>query len=160
MPSYPAVSRDPGAFIYPVHGDIGVTGVAGGAGDGIEADGDWITVPDEAQGAALLIVWSATLGQGQTFSLAAKAQDALDTAGAGAAHFMAASDLPSTVVATGPAGGGTVNGVTKLRYGDIRSHRGVLRSQVTGDLSAGAADTFNYTVLWAFGGVREIPAQV
>jgi len=152
--------KDIGAYIHPVHGDINVTGVAAGAGDNTEANGDWHAVPDQAQSLAVLIIWTATLAAAETFTLSANIQDATALAGTGAADFKTANSLAATVVATGPGGGGTVTGVTKIRYEDIRAHRGFMRCQVTGDLSAAGVDTFNYSVIMAYGGTFTLPATV
>lgn len=165
-----AVAKDIGFYIHPEHGDSDVSGVAAGAGDNVEATGGWVQVPEGAQSAAMVINWSTVLTATQTFSLSANAQDATSAAGANAADYKALAaegadgagkqTLTPTVVATGGAGGTTVTGTTTIRFPDIRSNRGFLASQVTGDLSAGAADTFNYGVVWIFGGMARLPGNV
>lgn len=155
-----SVVKDIGAYLYPVHADINVTGLAAGTGDNTEANGDWHAVPDDAQSLAVLVTWTTTLAESETLTLSGNIQDATAIGGTGAADFQAANSLAATVVATGPSGGGTVTGVTKIRYKDIRAHRGFMRSQITGNLSASGIDTFEYAVTCVYGGTRTVPTAV
>lgn len=155
-----SVLKDIGAYLHPVHADINVTGTAAGAGDNTEADGNWHAVPDDANGLAVLVVWTTTLGEDETLTLSGNIQDATALAGTGAADFMTARNLAATVVATGGSGGSTETGVTKIRYPDIRAHRGFIRTQILADASAASADTFEYAVVAVYGGTFQIPTTV
>lgn len=153
-----SISVDPGSMLFPVfsHGTHATTAV--------EKDGLWVAPPDRAQGAALIIAWEATLTDAITFSLAANAQDATDGAGAGAADFEATAllgadgaglrTLVATVVATA-SGAQVINGVTVVRFPDIRLHRGFMRSQVTGTRSG--TTSFDFSSAWIFGGTETLP---
>lgn len=162
------VLKDIGSYVSPEFSSVGVTGLAGGSGDNVEANGERHEVPDDAQSFALYIIWTATLAENETLSLSANVQDSTDVSGTGEADFHGdgtsgvgqEDSLPPTVVATGGSGGSTETGVTKVRYPDIRAHRGFLRSQTTGDLSRGATDTFEYSTMFGYGGMRTIPALV
>lgn len=159
MPSNAStVQKDIGAYVAPEFSSLGVTGLAGGSGDNVESDGAFHAVPDDAQSLGLLIAFTATLDEDETLSLAANAQDATDISGTGVADFQTSNSLAATVVATGGSGGSTETGVTKVRFQDIRAHRGFLRFQTTGDLSRGATDTFEYSVVAVYGGTTTIPS--
>jgi len=150
--------KDPGSGIYHAfsHAEFSAE---------TEQDGDWVAVPDCAQGAYGLIPFKATLADGEALTLDANFQDAMDGTGTLAADYKAlladGSDgagrysYISHKLAEGPTGGGTVSGVAKVRLPDIRSHRGALRLQVT--LVTAAAGTFTSAPVLGFGGTVTQP---
>jgi hypothetical protein len=135
------------------HSSAGVDVTAAGAGDNVEVDGAWIDRSGLLSGKAV-VVYTATLAQGETLSIAANAQDADDSSGTGAADYGAA--LTSTVVATGDTGGSTETGVVELDF-DLMGARGFLRLQFTPDLSASGTDTAELAAVWILGGADEQP---
>ena len=159
MPSNAStVQKDVGAYIAPEFSALGVTGLAGGSGDNTEDDVAFHAPGDEANSFAIVIAFTTTLDEDETLTISANAQDATDISGTAVADFQSGSALAATVVATGGSGGSTETGTVKVRHQDIRSHRGFIRSQVTGDLSRGATDTFEYSVIHVYGGTRTIPS--
>lgn len=105
--------------------------------------------------AVLLIFWEAVLAQGATLTLALAALTAADASGTGAAVY---SSMAAAVVATGPTGGGTVRGVTRLNLRlDMAAAGPFVREQYTADLSAANTDTVHLTPAWCFGGSDLIP---
>lgn len=167
--SYQATMKDIGTFLHPEHGSSGISAVAAGAGDNVEVNGTFSAVPTGAQSLAIVVIWSATLAENETLALTLNAQDAVDATGTGAADFKAtAADgadgagkytLAAVVVATGGAGGTTAQGATTVRFPDIRSHRGFIRSQVTPNLSAGGVDTAELSVGMIFAGMESLPGD-
>jgi hypothetical protein len=152
------VSLDIGAHETPVFSAHDITGTAGGSGDNVENNGAFHAPPDGAQSFAVHVQFTATLAENETLSISLNAQDATDDSGTAVADFQTENDVPPTVVATGGSGGSTETGVFKARFQDIRAHRGFIRSQTTGDLSAGATDTFSYSVQHVYGGIETLPA--
>ena len=152
------VNLDVGAHETPVFSSHAVTGLAGGSGDNTEEDGAFHAPPANGQSFAVHVQFTATLGQGDTLSVALNAQDATDIGGTGVADFQTTNSVTPTIVATGGAGGSTETGVFKAGYQDIRAHRGFIRSQTTLDLSAANTDTFSYSVTHVYGGVDTLPA--
>lgn len=157
---------DIGSYIAAKFSDIAASGTAGGAGDNTEVDGAYVQVPDDAQSAVMLIVWEAVLADTESLALTANAQHASDASGTGVADFKATAALGadgagkqslSVVTVVTNSGGGTERGVTAVRFPDIRSHAGFLRSQVLANLSASGTDTFEYGVVWVFGGMETLP---
>jgi hypothetical protein len=148
--------RDIGAWIKGYLARIPETITAGAGNDGVEVSGPWINVANlPGHGAVALLVWSATLAEDETLSLAANLQDATDSGGTGAADFGTA--LANAVVATGPTGGGTVNGVTEMRIPEFNGNRGYVRLQSTADLSATGTDTVDVAAILVVGGGHVLP---
>lgn len=150
------VMKDIGAYITGVFSSQAVTGVGGGAGDGVEDDGAFHAPPDRAQSLTVLVNYTTTLADTETFSLAVNIQDATTIGGAGVADFQIARALATTVQETA-SGAQTLTGVVKVRFQDLRAHRGFIRIQTTGDLSRASLDTFDYSVVAVYGGAETKP---
>lgn len=119
-----------------------VTGVvAAGAGDNVEVDGPWIEVAGRP-GISIVFNVRDTLTAAETLTIAANLQDATDSVGTGVADFGTA--LAATVVNTGAA---TDARVTLKWDINIEGARDWIRLQFTPNLSAGAADTADISVL-------------
>jgi hypothetical protein len=127
---------------------------AGGAGDATELDGRYIDRSGYLS-AKLTVAFKAVLGDGETLSIAANLQDDADGAGVGT-DFGGA--FASAVVATGPGGGGTVEGQVELDF-DLSGARQYVRAQFTPDLSAANTDTAIIAAVLVLGGADEIPAS-
>ncbi len=130
---------------------------AGGTGDATAVNGTTIDrfagggVPLNAE---LLLVWKAVLAAAATLSLGAvKVQDSAD--GSTWADYQTFTD--PGVVATGPAGGGTVYGVTKLGV-NLGSARRYIRFNFTPDLSAANTDTAIVVAVMNLAGFDRLPA--
>ncbi len=116
-----------------------VSAVAGGSGDATEVSSAWFERTD-MESLVFFIYYKATLAQDETLTLTANVQTASDSSGTGAADFGDA--LASAVVATGPSGGGTVEGVSRIDVNLQKSTAGAyVRGQFTPDLSAANTDT-------------------
>jgi len=148
--------KDIGAYLTGVFSSQDVTGLAGGAGDAVEDDGAFHAPPDRAQSLTVLLNYTTTLADTETFSVALNIQDATSVGGAGVADFQIARALATTVQETA-SGAQTLTGVVKVRFQDLRAHRGFIRIQTTGTLSAGATDTFGYSVVAVYGGAETKP---
>lgn len=148
-----------GAFCRSARGTGNNAVTAGGAGDATQVDAAWIDRVAARKGTAgslkVIIKYTATLAQGATLAFAAQMQDANSVAGAGAANFGAA--VPSTVAATGPAGGGTVTGVVEYDV-DLTTARQFFRARVTPDLSAANTDTAAWDVTYVLFGDQRNPS--
>lgn len=129
---------------------------AGGAGDGVEVDGEEIDrkiTPDIPLSMAVVLMFDTTLAQDETLTATVQVQDA-EVSGGPYADFDDPIDFGT--MATGPTGGGQVIGASKQGI-DISGARQYLRIQVTPDLSAGATDTAAVTGLCIMGGFDKIP---
>lgn len=148
-----ALHRDFGSFHTARFADqIDVT--AGGAGDAAESDG--VYVDGRAYGSGTLwLLFEAVLGDGETLTITANAQDASDSGGTGVGDFGTA--YAATVVATGGAGGSTERGAVRLADLNLAGSKGYLRSQVTPNLSAANTDTARIQAVWVFGGGEVVP---
>ena len=131
---------------------------AGGAGDATEANGVWLDrkVPNAglAMSAKVIISYEAALGEGNTLKFGFNLQDATSNAGAGADDYGDA--YPSTVVATGGAGGSTEKGTVEFDI-DLAGANEFIRTQTTPDLSAANTDTLKYMVTVVFFGADNQP---
>lgn len=115
---------------------------AAGTGDDSEVTSSWIDrladTPNAPPLCAKLIVpVFATLGSGNTLRAVANFQDVDDTANTAADHGDA---LASTVILTGPSGGGEVGGVIELPV-DLSGAQRFIRAQVTIDMDRTGTDT-------------------
>lgn len=129
--------------------------VAAGGGDDVEVEGPYHDrVTPRYHSVVLAVAWEATLGDGETLSLALAIQQADDAGGTNAEDLVAAS---SVVVATGPGGGGTVQGVTTLKT-SLETAKGFVGAKFTPDLSAGATDVATLGASLIFGGADVLPA--
>ncbi len=147
-------NRDIGAYITSRAAGA-VQATAGGAGDAAEVDGPYIDRIGFQSG-KLVIAFQATLGDGETLSIGANLQDAVDAAGTGVADFEDA--LPSAVVATGPSGGGTVHGTAELDV-NLAGARPFVRAQFTPDLSRANTDVAIVSAALVLGGAERLPAS-
>jgi len=131
---------------------------AGGAGDntavtGVSIDRGAIGMPLSA---VLDIAWEATLGAAATLTLKdVKIEQSADGSNWDATAYKSFTD--PGVVATGPGGGGTVRGVTKLAV-DLQSAKQFVRVKHTPDLSAANTDTAKTVPVWNFAGQDRLPA--
>lgn len=128
---------------------------AGGSGDDTEVTGlilDRGTI-GFPQSAVLAIPFTATLAAGKTLTIAY------------AVYSSAADDLSSptvltsaaaAVVATGPAGGGTVTGTFDVDLSLAGAGR-YLRADFTPDLTATGTDTAALSAVIVFGGADRLP---
>lgn len=130
---------------------------AGGAGDNTAVTG---VIIDRAalgfpQSCVAVIPFTTTLGATNTLSLAATVQSGE------AANLSDATTLASRangVIATGPAGGGTVTGEIEIDVNLSGAGRYV-RLNFTPDLSAANTDTASLgSAVFAFGGAIRLPA--
>lgn len=148
--------RDIGALI--TH-KISHIGVAQGATNEAEVSGrDFDRLgdlsQDDHQSIKLCVFGLATLQSGATMALAANFQHG-DTTGAG--YTDTGDALASTVVATGPSGGGEVEFRTELDM-DLSTCKRYVRGQVTPLFSATGTDTMVLAANLVVGGGRNVPA--
>jgi hypothetical protein len=129
-------------------GRANTTATAGGTGDNTQSDAAWIDRRN-FYSAKAAVNWTATLGEGETLSLAAVFRDATSDAGAGAAGY--GPTVASTVVATGPTGGGTVTGTTEYDL-DLAAAKAFVQARITPDLSRSGTDTAAYSVVYVLAG--------
>lgn len=131
---------------------------AGGAGDataisGLAIDRGALKMPLSA---ALVISFTATLAATKTLSLGTvKMQDSAD--GSTFADYSALSIADPGVVATGPTGGGTVNGQVVIPI-PLAGMRQYVKPLFTPDLSATGTDTAMVSAILVFGGFDRSPA--
>ncbi len=128
---------------------------AGGTGDATAVTG---VIIDRAalrwpQSAVFAIPFTTTLAAAATLSLVATIQDGDASNLSDAATF---ASFASAVVATGPAGGGTVTGVVEINV-NLRGAKRYLRLNFTPDLSAANTDTAALSGVAVFGGFDRLP---
>ncbi len=132
---------------------------AGGAGNNTEVVG--VAIDRAAFGSVPLcgeieIPFEAVLGAGDTFSITGlQVEDSAD----GAAWATYEALTAPGVVATGPAGGGTVRGQVTADI-NLSSARRYIRIDHTPVLSAAATDTAKTLAVLVLGGFDELPAPV
>lgn len=145
----------------PTPTEIAAAAAAASTGDNTEVDCDWVRRVDVTDGAEagmfmsakLVITYTAALGADDTLSFGVQFQDATSAAGAGDEDYGDA--VAKTVVATGDSGGSTETGTVEIDI-DLSGAREYVRSQITPDLSAGSADTAEWSaVLVLFGPSRQ-----
>ena len=173
-----AQMHDVGSQIVTVLALAGATITAGAGNDNTELNGlsiDRTKVPGGNCGPALsaqfAIPYVAVLAAAATLAYTANAQEDAVTGFNGtpadlkltrARHITEAGvvtdlaldangNLPATVVATGPGGGGTVRGTVLLDV-DLSSARDFVRLQRTANLSAANTDTVNDSAVAVLGG--------
>jgi hypothetical protein len=147
--------RNIGALVSVVGASLNASIVAAGAGDNVEIEG---LIIDRAgigfpQSCVLAVPFTATLAEGATLSITAVLESGNED------DLSDASDLqqvPAAIVATGPAGGGTVTGTFEVSAPIMGAGR-YLRAKFTPDLSAGAADTADLSSVLVFGGAERLP---
>lgn len=135
-------------------GGGGSRGVAAGTGDNTEFNTGYVSRKGFSS-CVVVIAGRATLAEGETLAVAGNLQD--DVAGDGGAVNDFGSALAATVVATGPAGGGTVGFCKKVAF-DLSGADEYIRYQCTPNLSASGTDTFDIGVGIILGGADETPA--
>ena len=148
-----ASMHDLAAFMDPAYGGPNTAVTAGGGGDATEVNGAYVDVTD-AEGITFLIGFTATLGDGETLTIAANAQDADDVSGTGVADFGTA--IAATTVATGPSGGGTVTGCAIAHF-DAAGAREAMRLQFTPNLSRANTDTAAISIVAVRAGAKLLP---
>lgn len=158
-----ALQHDIGAQLKAALALVPAVITAGAGNDGVEVNGPAIDRFQSAFGNSrflsgkLVIAWSAVLAQAATLTLAANLQDDTVTGFNGTpADFGPA--LASAVVATGPTGGGTVQGVSVIDV-DLAGARQFLRAQITANLSAANTDTVAIAAVLVLGGADQLPAS-
>lgn len=128
---------------------------AGGAGDNQAVTGVVVDLAalGQPQSCAIAIPFTATLGQGETLSIAHTLQHGTAANLSDAATYQSRA---ATVVATGPTGGGTVSGVVKVNV-PLRGARRYVRLNFTPDLSRANTDTAALSAVMVFGGAERLP---
>lgn len=128
---------------------------AGGSGDNAEVTG--VTLDRAAigypQSAVVAVPYTATLASGATLSLSYVVQSGEASNLADAATLQSGA---SAVIATGPAGGGTVSGTFSVNVPLAGAGRYV-RVKLTPDLSAADTDTAALSAVMVFGGMDRLP---
>jgi hypothetical protein len=132
-----------------------VTATAGGAGDGTEVTGfeldrSLIGMP---QSAVLAVPYSAVLSEGETLSVGFAVESANLDGMVGATDLITGT---STVVATGPTGGGTVTGTYEIPVALMGAGLHV-RAKFTPSLSKASTDTAALSAVFVFGGAERLP---
>lgn len=139
---------------------------AGGGGDNVEAVGIVIDRLNTAAGARatmplsgiLAIPFEAVLAAGETLTFKNIRVYHDDAAGFGTKSQYALLSA-STVVATGPVGGGTVTGIYTGAV-NLDGAKRYVALAVTPDLSAGGADTANINGVFVLGGFDTVPPSI
>lgn len=148
-------STDIGAWIT-TRAVEGASVTAGGGGDGAEVSGQWIDRMG-FHSLVFFVLFEATLGDGDTLSLAANLRTATSDAGAGAADYGDA--VADAVVATGGSGGSTEYGKIEqpvnLVHEDAERY---VQVQFTPTFSAASADTGIFFAGLTLGGADRLPA--
>jgi hypothetical protein len=146
---------DIGSLISVVRAAANTAVTAGGGGDNTAVTG--VIIDRAALGwpnsAVLAIPYTTTLAASATLSLAFTAQEGQ------AANLSDAATLQTAtlaVVATGPAGGGTVTGTFEVSL-NLRGAGRYVRANFTPDLSAANTDTAALSAVLVFGGASRVP---
>lgn len=147
--------RSIGDLIAVARAAANTAATAGGTGDatavaGVIIDRAAIGFP---QSAVLAIPFTATLGAGDTLSIAYTVQEGNASNLSDAATLKTAA---AAVVATGPGGGGTVTGTFKVNLSLAGAGRYV-RANFTPDLSRANTDTAALSAVLVFGGMDRLP---
>jgi hypothetical protein len=149
------LQRDPTDLTLSASVSAHTSATAGGTGDNTAVTG--LTIDRTAYGlaasAVFNIVWEAALAQTQTLTLKTlKVEDSAD--GSTWATYLTITD--PGVVATGPTGGGTLRGVTRVNA-YLGSARRYIRFDWTPDLSASGTDTLLAMAHATFSGFSHLP---
>lgn len=133
--------------------------VAGGAGNGTQVSGivldrQGFGISGMPETAVVGIVYTAALAAGKTLSIAYDIQTSPD--GTNWTPFASAS---AAVVATGPTGGGTMNGELNVPL-DLTGAQRYLQVLYTPDLSATSTDTAETVAVGFFAGFPVLPAPL
>jgi hypothetical protein len=147
--------RDIGSLVTVQRAIANTSLTAAGTGDNTAVVG---AIHDRAaigspQSAVLAIPFTATLAATATLTISGTVEHAEAANMSGAATLQTIS---ATVVATGPAGGGTVTGCLEVSV-PLMGARRHLRANITPDLSAGGTDTAAVSGVFVFGGATRLP---
>lgn len=147
--------RNIGALIAVLRASANVPVTAGGAGDDTLVTGVILDRAEKGfpQTGVLAIPFTTTLGATETLSLAYTVQSG------NAANLSDAQTLVSAtaeVIATGPAGGGTVSGVIEIDL-PLRAAGRYVRANFTPNLSRANTDTAELSSVMVFGGADRLP---
>lgn len=147
-------TRNIGSLITTRRGTAAATATAGGTGDATTSTGDSIDrasigMPQSAQFSTL---YETTLASGKTLAIATTIQHSTDNS-----SFTDYATEASTVVATGPSGGGVVKGVREVNV-NLSSAYQYVRMNNAPDLSATVTDTAVCRGVAVFGGAAQFPA--
>jgi hypothetical protein len=147
--------RSIGDLIKVARAAANVAATAGGSGDAAEVTGPIIdrAASGHPQSAVLAIPYTATLGEGETLSIAYSIEE-------GQADDLSDAEVltsaTAAVVATGPTGGGTVSGAFEVDL-SLRAAGNYVRTKFTPDLSAANTDTAALSAVLVFGGMDRLP---
>lgn len=150
--------HDLGNRIDLAYGSDSVAVTAGGAGDAVQVTSqsfDRFAV-NEPLSMVAAIRYKAVLAAAATLSLAYVVEHSDDNATFVTLTAATGSTGASAVVATGPAGGGTVRGVVQIPL-DLAGAKEYVRLKFTPDLSAANTDTAEISALFVLGGQRILP---
>jgi len=150
-----ALIKDPASELTVRAGSAFTSIVAGGAGDNIAVNGNALqrSALQNPRGAALSLLWSATLAANQTLSLTnIKVQDSAD--GIIFADYLTFAD-PGVVA----QGAGTKSGVATFSA-FLDGARDYVRVTFTPNLSAGATDTAILLPVFVLTGFETLPAPL
>ncbi len=144
-----------GSLISVVRAGANAAATAGGAGDNTAVTG---VIIDRAalrwpKSGVFAVPFTATLAANETLSLVMTVQHGETANLADAATF---ATRANAVVATGPAGGGTVTGTVELDVNLVGASR-YLRLNYTPDLSRANTDTAALSGVAVFGGADRVP---
>ena len=135
------------------YGGDNVAVVAGGSNDNVQQTG--VSIDRFATGLPLvgmpMVRFKAVLAAAATLSLAYVVEHSDDNA-----TFVPFQSGAAAVVATGPAGGGTVRDGFRVNV-DLAGAKQYIRLKYTPDLSAANTDTAELSVTWLLGGQRTVP---
>lgn len=147
--------RDIGSLISVARAAANTSVTAGGGGDNTAVTG---VIIDRAalgwpESAVLAVPFTATLAANETLSIGYTVQEGQNSGLSDVATLQTAAPV---VVATGPAGGGTVNGCFEVSV-PLRAAGRYVRANFTADLSRGATDTAALSAVLVFGGANRVP---
>lgn len=153
--------RNVGALLRTLIASAPAAIIAGGAGDNTAVTGLSLDRLDPNNGslahsAQLSVLFAATLGQGNTLSLGTlKVEDSADGVNWNVAAFTTFAD--PGVVATGPNGGGTVDGQASVNV-ELSGAQRFVRFDWTPNLSAANTDVATLLGAAVLGGFDKLPA--
>jgi len=147
--------RDIGSLIAVRRAAANTAVTAGGGGDATAVTG---VIIDRAalgwpESAVLAIPFTATLAATETLSIAYTVQEGNDSGLSDVATLQTAT---GAVVATGPAGGGTVTGTFEVSV-PMRAAGRYVRANFTPDMSRAGTDTAALSAVLVFGGANRVP---
>lgn len=147
--------KNAGAWAKALFGAINKTATAGGAGDNTAVNGGWIDRL-EFHSLKVAIGYTAALGEGNTLRFAGQLQHNSSPEDTGAASFGAA--IPTTLAATGAAGGSTETGTVEADY-DLTMAKRYIRFVATPDLNRANTDTTEWAMVYLLMGGEGAPVS-